>query len=245
MKSLFFIAILTLLFTACNSSHQDKSVATNIVTKKSVSEKPSRLPVKKDTIFNFENESINQPATHWSIYYTGREGQKPDWKVLDDKGNKVWAQMTGDNPNYHFNVSVFDDLRAKDVSLEVKLKGVAGRKDQGGGFVWRFTDAGNYYVVRANPLEDNVVLYKVVNGKRTDLPVLGKGRTYGVDVAKLGNEWNTLKLVASGNLFSVYLNGKPIFQVKDDTFTQAGKIGLWTKADAVTYFDDYRVVVYD
>ena len=243
MKSLFIAIFLTVLFTACNSSHQGKSVAANGV-EKSVSEKQSRLPVIKDTLFNFENEKLNQPATHWSVYYTGRSGQNPDWKVLDDNGNKVWAQMTGDNPNYHFNVAVFDDLRAKDVSLEVKFKGVSGRKDQGGGFVWRFTDAGNYYVVRANPLEDNVVLYKVVNGKRTDLPVLGKGRTYGVDVPKLGNGWNTLKLVASGNLFSVYLNGKPIFQVKDDTFTQAGKIGLWTKADAVTYFDDYRVVVY-
>ncbi len=114
--------------------------------------------------------------------------------------------------------------------------------DQGGGFVWRFIDADNYYVVRANPLEDNVVLYKVENGKRTDLPLINKGKTYGVDVEPLGNDWNDMKLTVVDNLFTVYLNNTQIFQVEDKTFTKAGKIGLWTKADAVTYFNDFQVV---
>jgi len=126
--------------------------------------------------------------------------------------------------------------------LEVKMKGVKGKMDQGGGFIWRWADKDNYYVVRANPLEDNVVLYKVKNGKRTDLEVLGKGRTYGVEVPALGNDWNDLKLDVKGNLFTVFLNGKEIFQVQDDTFAKAGKVGLWTKADAVSYFDDFQVI---
>jgi hypothetical protein len=121
------------------------------------------------------------------------------------------------------------------------MKGVAGKMDQGGGFVWRFIDADNYYVVRANPLEDNVVLYKVENGKRTDLPLVGKGKTYGMKVDPLGHDWNTLTLTVKDNIFTVFLNDKELFKVKDDTFTKPGKIGLWTKADAVTYFDDLRI----
>ncbi|RLD89089.1 MAG: hypothetical protein DRJ02_02395 [Bacteroidetes bacterium] len=84
-------------------------------------------------------------------------------------------------------------------------------------------------------------MYKVENGKRTDLPLLGKGRTYGVDVKPLGSGWNTLKLTVKDDLFTVYLNGEELFQVKDQTFKNAGKIGLWTKADAVSYFDDFQV----
>ncbi len=97
--------------------------------------------------------------------------------------------------------------------------------------------------MRANPLEDNVVLYKVENGKRTDLPLVGKGKTYGVDVPSLGTGWNTLKLLVKDDLFTVFLNGKEIFKVQDKTFTNAGKVGFWTKADAVTYFDDLKIQI--
>jgi len=192
------------------------------------------------TEFTFENEEIGKLPKDWSQYFTGK-GKGTEWKVVDDQGNKVLAQLSADNPNYHFNGVVFNGLKTKDCELSVRLKGVEGSMDQGGGFVWRFIDADNYYVVRANPLEDNVVLYKVVNGKRTDLPVLGKGRTYGVDVDPLGKGWNELKLKVVEDLFTVYLNGKEIFKVKDTTFTKAGKIGLWTKADAVSYFDHLEV----
>ena len=136
---------------------------------------------------------------------------------------------------------VFNGFDLKNVEMSVKLKGLAGKMDQGGGFIWRFKDRNNYYVVRANPLEDNVVLYKVKDGKRTDLPIMGKGRTYGVKVKKLGNDWNTLKIKVVDDLFTVYLNGEELFKVQDQTFTGPGKIGLWTKADAQSYFDDFQV----
>jgi len=196
-----------------------------------------------DTTINFDSYETNKLPSDWSQYYTGKAGEKPNWQIVDDNGNKVLAQLTSDNPNYHFNDVVFNNIVAKNVELTVKMKAVKGGMDQGGGFIWRFTDANNYYVVRANPLEDNVVLYKVENGKRTDLPLIGKGRTYGVDVPKLGMDWNTLKLIAKDDIFTVFLNGKEIFKVKDSTFKNAGKVGLWTKADAVTYFDEFDVVV--
>ena len=113
--------------------------------------------------------------------------------------------------------------------------------DQGGGFVWRFINADNYYVVRANPLEDNIVLYKVENGKRTDLALVGKGRTYGADVEAIGNRWNNLKVRVKDNVFTVFFNKKEIFKVEDSTFKEAGSVGFWTKADAITMFEDFRI----
>jgi hypothetical protein len=196
----------------------------------------------RDTVFTFENCKTGALPAGWSQYATGRVN-KTDWKVVDDHGNKVLAQLSSGDASYHFNDVVYDDLEANNVHLKVKMKGVKGRMDQGGGFIWRFKDRNNYYVVRANPLENNVVLYKVENGKRTDLPVLGKGRTYGVDVPPLGNDWNELELTVKDDLFTVFLNGKELFRVKDETFKDKGKIGLWTKADAVTYFDDLEVEV--
>jgi len=201
----------------------------------------AKLPVlQQNRSFDFSDEKAGALPNGWSQYFTGR-GSGTDWKITDDNGNKVLAQLSSEQPNYHFNVVVYDGFKAKNMTLKVRMKGVKGRKDQGGGFVWRFLDKDNYYVVRANPLEDNVVLYKVVDGKRTDLPVVGKGRTYGVDVPPLGNDWMDLELQVAGDIFTVILNGKEIFKVKDDTFTGAGKVGLWTKADAVSYFDDFVI----
>ena len=237
MKTLSIIFLSIFLLLSCSQTKSENSVPLKEKIKTITEQTPQLLT---DTTFTFEENKVEKIPNGWSQSFTGK-GDSTCWKIKDDNGNKVLAQLSDDNPNYHFNVIVYDGFITKNVELEVKLKGVAGRKDQGGGFVWRFIDKDNYYVVRANPLEDNVVLYKVVDGDRTDLPVLGKGRTYGVDVKPLGNIWNTLKLKVIDDLFTVYLNGMEIFQVKDATFTNAGKIGLWTKADAVTYFDNLKV----
>ena len=240
MKVLSIISLGVILFLSCNSQTKSKI---NEPTDKVTTETTQQITAQPfDTIFSFENCVTDKIPNGWSQYFTGKQGEEPNWQIVNDKGNKILAQLSKKNPNYHFNVIVFDKFEAKNIELEVKLKGVKGKMDQGGGFVWRFTDADNYYVVRANPLEDNVVLYKVKDGKRTDLPVLGKGKTYGVKVKKLGSDWNTLKLTVKDNLFTVYLNNEQIFQVKDETFTNSGKVGLWTKADAVSYFDDFHVL---
>jgi len=234
-KGLIIIGIAALI--SCKQAQTNNSEITNTTV----------LEVKttgNDTVINFESYDLNKLPNNWSQYFTGKAGEEPNWQIVDDNGNKVLAQLTSNNPNYHFNDVVFNNIVAKNVELKIKMKAIKGSMDQGGGFIWRFTDADNYYVVRANPLEDNVVLYKVENGKRTDLPLIGKGRTYGVDVPKLGNGWNTLKLIAKDNIFTVFLNDKEIFKVKDNTFKNAGKVGLWTKADAVTYFDDFQVNIY-
>jgi hypothetical protein len=193
-------------------------------------------------VFDFENYQVNQLPSGWSQYHAGAGAS--NWKILDENGNNVLAQLQNDNKDGSiFNIVVNDEISAKDMVLTVRIKGITGRHDQGGGLIWRFIDEKNYYIVRENPLENNVVLYKVEKGTRTDLPLVDKGRTYGVPVAKLGNGWNTLKLEVKGDLFTVYLNNKELFKVKDTTFPNAGKIGLWSKSDAASYFDDYEVVI--
>ncbi len=149
------------------------------------------------------------------------------------------------NPNPHFNIAVYEPVSARNVTLQTRFKSVKGKIDQGGGFVWRFRDADNYYIVRANSLEDNVVLYKVENGKRTDLPLVGKGKTYGAEAKVPTASWHTLQLNAQDSLFTVRINGKELFRVVDKTFTGQGKVGFWSKADAVTYFDDFLVEIND
>ena len=225
MKTLTMSMLSIFLLTSCSS--QAPTNDTDTATKKvnEVREVENiQLETAADISFTFNNNEPGKIPSGWSQYFTGK-GDTTEWKVVNDEGNKILAQLSEDNPNYHFNVIVYDEFKAKNVELNVRLKGVKGKIDRGGGFVWRFIDANNYYVVRANPLEDNVVLYKVENGKRTDLPLMGKGRTYGVDVEPLGSGWNDLKLTVVDNLFTV-----------------SGKIGLWTKADAVSYFDDFEVI---
>ncbi len=239
MKTLTMGILSIFLLTSCNNqaSTNDADKATKNV--KEVEQ--NQIVTGPDRNFTFQDDETGKLPSGWSQYFTGK-GEKTDWKIQDDNGNKVLAQLSEENIGGHFNEIVYDGFEIKNVELNVRIKGIKGEMDQGGGFVWRFIDADNHYIVRANPLEDNVVLYKMENGKRTDLPLIGKGRTYGVDVEPLGNGWNDLKLTVVDNLFTVYLNNKEIFQVEDETFKEAGKVGLWTKADAVTYFDDFQVI---
>jgi hypothetical protein len=127
-----------------------------------------------------------------------------------------------------------DDLSYRDVELTVGFKAVKGASDQGGGFVWRYQDANNYYVARMNPLEDNYRLYHVVAGKRTQF-----GGKEGLKVPT--GTWHTLKVTMVGDKIECFLDGKKEIEATDTTFAKAGQVGLWTKADAQSHFDDFRV----
>jgi hypothetical protein len=131
-----------------------------------------------------------------------------------------------------------DDTDIKDGFIEMKFKAVAGSEDRAAGLVWRARDANNYYVVRANALEDNVVLYKTVDGVRSALDIVGRKGGYGIDVSVPANQWHGLRVDFNGSRFKVRYNGKQLFEVDDSTFSDAGKVGLWTKADSVTLFDE-------
>ncbi len=163
---------------------------------------------------------------------TGRGGPAV-WAVHDDPtapGGKVLAQTSAEPTDYRFPLLIDRNLSAKDVVLTVRFKPVSGRVDRAAGLVARLKDKDNYYVVRANALEDNVRLYKVVKGERRQFA--------GVDVKVVSDQWQELGLKLDGNQFEVSLNGHAIFTARDETFTDPGNIGLWTKADSVTYFTD-------
>ena len=198
------------------------------------------------TTIDFNDEKVGEAPVGFSTALTGK-GNPGRWVVMKDpaspnQGN-VLAQTDGDRTDYRFPVCVYDGLTARDVDITVKFKPVSGKGDQGAGIVWRYQNKDNYYIIRANALEGNVVLYKVENGRRTDLPLVGKGRTYGMKERVPSGEWGTLRVVATGNLFEVYHNDKKLYEVKDETFKEAGKVGVWTKADSVIYFDDLQITV--
>ncbi len=198
------------------------------------------------TSIDFNNDKVGQPPSGFSTALTGR-GQPGKWTVMmddasPDRGN-VLAQTDADPTDYRFPVCVYDSLTAKDVDISVRFKPVSGHGDQGAGIVWRYRDKDNYYIVRANALEGNVVLYKVQNGRRTDLPLKGIGRTYGSKEKVPSKQWGILRVVAKGDLFEVYHDGKKLYEVQDDTFKEPGKVGVWTKADSVIYFDDLQITI--
>ena len=158
----------------------------------------------------------------------GFTGEVGEWKVTRSETGNALAQ-SAKNSNSTFNIALAGDTNAKDVDLSVRMKAVAGETDQGGGLVWRAKDAKNYYLARYNPLEDNYRLYKVVNGKRTLIQ--------NADIPH-SDGWHTLRVMMAGDVVTCYYDGKKSVEGKDSTFPEAGKIGLWSKADAQSQFDD-------
>lgn len=205
-------------------------------------------PMPADALtIDFEAEAAGTvPSGFTSAVNKGRPGA---WRVERVAGAPSGAhavvQTDADRTNSRFPVLVYDGLQATDVDISVRFQPVSGRVDQAAGLVWRYRDANNYYIVRANALEDNVVLYKMENGKRSDLPVKGTGSGYGVDADVPDQGWGELRVTARGPLFEVYLGERKLFEVEDRTFTGPGRVGLWTKADSVTRFDDLRIANLD
>jgi hypothetical protein len=194
---------------------------------------------------DFDDQKAGEPPRGFSCALTG-EGRPGAWRVVQDatagSRPKVLAQTDADTTSYRFPVCVLDAVSAADVDVSVRFKPISGAKDQAAGIVWRYRDANNYYVVRANALEGNVVLYKMERGKRSDLKPKGSSPfAYGKKVAVPSGEWSTLRVVARRNLFTVSLNDQGLFEVEDSTFGGPGKVGVWTKADSVSHFDDLTV----
>jgi len=162
------------------------------------------------------------------------------WKVVSDPtaaAQKAIAQTSQDRTDYRFPLAVYQPLSAKNVEVTVRFKPVAGEVDQAGGIAVRLADRDNYYVVRANALEDNVRFYRVVKGRRQQIQ--------GADVKVAPSQWHTLGLRAEGDRFIVSFDSKPLFTAEDKKFADAGKVALWTKADSVTHFDAISITPLD
>lgn len=137
-----------------------------------------------------------------------------------------------------FGWAVLPATSLADGFVEVRLRPLSGREDQAGGVVWRWRDADNYYVARANALENNVVAYKVVGGRRIPIAPAGTpAGTYGVKAPVAAGAWHTLRVEFRGAESAVIYDGRKLFTIRDETFHEAGRIGLWSKADSVTEFE--------
>ena len=188
-------------------------------------------PVKRD----FESDAVGAPPAAFEFARTGG-GAEGKWAVRVEKGadkNHVLVQESADPTDYRFPVAVLKEGAYKDVTLSVRARPLSGEVDQGFGLVWRYKDANNYYITRCNADEDNCTIYHTVGGSRRAF------LNQSVKVAK--NTWHTLKIEATGDHFVVWYDGNKVLDAKDGTFTDAGKVGLWTKADSVIEFDALAV----
>jgi hypothetical protein len=160
-------------------------------------------------------------------------GQPGKWEIVDANGTKVLAQTNTNETDGRFPLCVYDKVSLRDVEVSVDFMAVSGKLDQAAGLVARYKDKNNYYITRANALEDNVRLYKVQEGNRKQIASANLKVTPG--------QWHTLKLQVEGTQLKVYYDGKSVIDANDATFQNIGKTGLWTKADSVTYFNNLTI----
>ena len=190
----------------------------------------------KSVVYNFDNDAAGQLPAKFHEALTG-QGAEAQWVVEADPSApsqpNVLAQLSNDKTDYRFPLAIADEGSFQDLDLSVKFKAVSGNIDRAAGLVFRLKDASNYYVVRANALEGNCRLYHVVAGKRQQLA----GANFNIPP----DQWHELRVECVGNKITCYYDGEMKIESTDDTFKEAGKIGLWTKADSVTYLDDLRV----
>jgi hypothetical protein len=191
----------------------------------------------KARAWRFTKAAEGKVPKGWKVDKTGM-GEGTSWKVLADAtapsgAGYVLAQV-GKSPNAVFNLCVAEGTSYQNLELKVAFKANEGELDRGGGLVWRYQDHDNYYITRMNPLEDNFRVYKVINGKREQL-----GTVENIKVES--GAWHTIHVTHVGKKIVCSLDAKPLLEVEDAAIEKAGAVGLWTKADARSSFDDLTV----
>lgn len=195
------------------------------------------LPAQLADIWTFDKDDVGKVPEHWSIRQTNPSEKIAAWSVKAEKeapSEPNVLQLTEThNADGTFNLAIADQSSIKDFDLAVTVRADSGKEDQGGGPIWRAKNENNYYICRFNPLESNFRVYKVVDGKRKQLA--------GATVNSAAGQWYTVRVTMVGGKITCYLNGTKHLEATDDTFPDAGMVGLWTKADAATSFDDLIV----
>ena len=179
---------------------------------------------------SFADAPISALPPGFTAERTG-SGAPADWKIVEDDtmaGGRVLAQTNSDRTDYRFPLAIYQPVSAANVEVSVRFKAVAGSIDRAAGLAVRLADRDNYYVVRANALEDNVNLYRVIKGNRSEIQGTRHKVSSGV--------WHTLGLKVTGDRFAVSFDGAELYSASDRSLPQAGKVALWTKADSVTHF---------
>jgi len=189
---------------------------------------------EKSQEWDFDSDAVGKAPVEWRIASPSPVNGKSAWTVAVDPSAptppNVFSLSVPEGADGGYNLAMVERIAVKDLDLSVKVKANGGKADQGGGVIWRCKDEKNYYVCRFNPLEGNYRVYKVVDGKRTQLQ--------SADVSTDSGKWYTLRAVMTGTAITCYLDGKKLLEASDDTFKGAGMVGVWTKADAATSFDN-------
>jgi hypothetical protein len=180
-------------------------------------------------IVNFDDLKTGAPPFGWTATKTGKGD--PKWEVVADDSAPSKPNVLKQSGEATYPVCFKNNTSVKDGFVGVKFKPVSGKEDQAGGLIWRCKDADNYYVARANALEDNVTIYHTIKGKRVSFK--------NADTKVAPGAWHTLHVEFDGNKFAVIFDGKKVIEATDDSFAGAGMVGVWTKADSVTLFDDF------
>jgi hypothetical protein len=238
LQPLAVMLLVVQILPACTKGDQDEAQRLPAAGASTAAPEPS-APVQKTgktLTYSFDNVQPGPLPATFNSSLTGGGGPGM-WEIrVDDttpsKPN-VLAQTSKEQIDYRFPMAVSNEGAFKDLELSVRFKPVSGKIDQAGGLVFRYKDANNYYILRANALENNFRLYHVVNGKRVQFA--------GANTTVAGGQWHELSVTCAGSRFTCSFDGKQLIQATDDTFRDAGKIGVWTKADSVTYFDDLSV----
>ena len=178
---------------------------------------------------NFDDAKAGAPPPGWKSAVTGNGTAK--WSVEQDSSAPSKPNVLKQSGVGTFPICIYESANLKDGFVEMKFKPVAGKEDQAGGVIWRVQDSNNYYIARANALEDNVTIYHTIDGKRVAFKSINTKVTSGV--------WHTLRVDFKGNKFTVTFDGNRVIEATDESFANAGKVGVWTKADSVTLFDDF------
>ncbi len=181
-----------------------------------------------DTV-NFDKADVGKPPAGWTATKTGTG--EPKWAVVADDSAPSKPNVLKQSGEATYPVCIKDDTSLKDGFVEVKFKPISGKEDQAGGVIWRCKDADHYYIARANALEDNVTIYHTIKGRRAAFKNVNEKVASGV--------WHTLRVDFASKQFTVTLDGKKVIEATDESFKEAGKVGVWTKADSVTLFDDF------
>ena len=190
-----------------------------------------------ERIWSFDKVAVGTVPVGWDVAETAGRGTPATWKLVADatapSAPNVIAITEVKNSGQTYNLLIAKDTSYRDLEIEVMVKAGTGKEDQGGGPIWRVSDADNYYVARWNPLEDNFRVYYVKSGKRKQIA--------SANVKADPEKWHEIEIEHEGFRIEASMDGEMLIQVRDSTFTEAGKVGLWTKADAATAFDDLEV----
>lgn len=188
-------------------------------------------------VITFDAAPAGKVPPGWSVAMTNR-GAAPKWEIRRDQSAPtqphVLAQVSSQRDGGRFPLAIFDGAQLRDGDVSVRMKPVAGKEVLAGGVVFRYRDENNYYLARANVREQNVAIFKVEDGQR--IPI-----TDPVSYPLTANTWKIMKISLRGSRIQLYMSHRRIIETRDSTFSEPGKVGLWTVSDSVTYFDDFRV----